>query len=56
MCARNARVKADEKENRLLDKLRSHGRIDGMQALTMAEAVAGTFAAPTFIDIRAMVG
>jgi phage terminase large subunit-like protein len=56
MCARNARVKSDEKENRLLDKLRSHGRIDGMQALAMAEAVAGTFAAPTFIDIRAMVG
>lgn len=40
MCAANAVVKTDEAGNRKLDKKRSRGRIDGMQALAMAAAVA----------------
>lgn len=43
MCAANATVKADPAGNRKLDKMKSHGRIDGMVALAMAEAMAGTF-------------
>jgi phage terminase large subunit-like protein len=43
MCAANAAVKTDPAGNRKLDKMRSHGRIDGMVALAMARSVAGTF-------------
>lgn len=42
-CAKNAVVKADPAGNRKLDKSKSHGRIDGMVALAMATAVAGTW-------------
>lgn len=43
MCAANATVRSDPAGNRKLDKMKSHGRIDGMVALAMARAVAGTF-------------
>jgi len=43
MCARNATVQADPAGNRKLSKMKSHGRIDGMVALAMAMAVAGTW-------------
>lgn len=43
MCARNATVQRDPAGNRKLSKSKSHGRIDGMQALAMAMSVAGTF-------------
>ena len=36
---------SDGKENRMLTKSKSHGRIDGMVALAMAHAVAGTYEA-----------
>lgn len=42
MCARNAKVVSDPAGNRKLSKSKSHGRIDGMQALAMAMSVAGT--------------
>jgi phage terminase large subunit-like protein len=42
MCAANATVEVDSRGNRKLSKTRSHGRIDGMQALAMAMSVAGT--------------
>lgn len=45
MCARNATVQADPAGNRKLSKVKSHGRIDGMQALAMAMSVAGTWEA-----------
>ena len=44
MCAANATVKADPAGNRKLDKMKSHGRIDGMVALAMAQSVAATWA------------
>ena len=37
MCAANAIVTKDPADNRKLDKKRANGRIDGMQALAMAE-------------------
>lgn len=40
MCSKNAVVKADENNNRILDKKRSTGRIDGMVALAMASFLA----------------
>jgi phage terminase large subunit-like protein len=43
MCAANAVVVSDGKENRMLTKSKSHGRIDGMVALALAQAVAGTY-------------
>ena len=43
MCARNATVQADPAGNRKLSKIKSHGRIDGMVALTMAMSVAARF-------------
>lgn len=43
MCAANAVVTSDPAGNRKLDKAKATGRIDGMVALTMARAVAGTF-------------
>lgn len=43
MCAANATVQADPAGNRKLSKIKSHGRIDGMVALAMAMAVAGTW-------------
>ena len=46
MCAANAVVVSDGKENRMLTKSKSHGRIDGMVALALAQAVAGTYEAP----------
>ena len=52
MCAANATVVADGKDNRMLTKAKSHGRIDGMVALAMAMSVARTYedapAAPAF--------
>ena len=41
--ARNATVERDPAGNRKLSKIKSHGRIDGMVALTMAMSVAGTW-------------
>jgi phage terminase large subunit-like protein len=43
MCAINATVQKDPAGNRKLSKTKSHGRIDGMVALAMAMAVAGTW-------------
>lgn len=43
MCAANAVVQMDPAGNRKLSKSRSRGRIDGMVALAMAMAVAGTY-------------
>lgn len=43
MCAANATVVSDPAGNRKLDKMKSHGRIDGMVALAMAMSVAGTW-------------
>lgn len=45
MCAANATVRSDPAGNRKLDKMKSHGRIDGMVALAMARAVASTWQA-----------
>lgn len=42
MCAANATVRSDPAGNRKLDKMKSHGRIDGMVALAMAVSVAST--------------
>lgn len=42
MCMLNATVQADPAGNRKLSKQKSHGRIDGAVALTMAMSVAGT--------------
>ena len=39
MCAMNTTIKTDEVGNRKPDKIKSHGRIDGMVALAMAAAV-----------------
>lgn len=43
MCAANATVQTDPAGNRKFSKIKSHGRIDGMQALAMAMSVAGTW-------------
>src|SRR5690606_7906323 len=43
MCAANAVVTSDPAGNRKLDKAKATGRIDGMVALAMARAVAGTY-------------
>jgi phage terminase large subunit-like protein len=43
MCAANAVVTMDPAGNRKLDKAKATGRIDGLVALAMARAVAGTF-------------
>ena len=48
-------MKADPAGNRKLDKMKSHGRIDGMVALAMAEAMAGTFEAAPAFDHMAMI-
>jgi phage terminase large subunit-like protein len=51
MCVANAVVVSDGKGNRMLTKAKSHGRIDGLVALAMAHAVAGTYqpkAAPDY--------
>ena len=42
MCAANAVVQRDPAGNRKLTKAKSHGRIDGLIALTMAHAMAAT--------------
>ena len=54
-CAYNATVKSDPAGNRKLDKMKSHGRIDGMVALAMAQSVAGTWSADTPLDVMAML-
>jgi phage terminase large subunit-like protein len=54
MCAANAVVVSDGKDNRMLTKLKSRGRIDGMVALALAHAVAGTYEAPPVLDIMAL--
>lgn len=41
MCAANTTIQSDPAGNRKLSKIKSHGRIDGMVALTMAAAVSG---------------
>lgn len=41
MCAANAMVSKDPAGSRKLDKMKTSGRIDGMQALTMAAGLAG---------------
>jgi len=51
MCAANAVVKPDPAGNRKLDKAKSTGRIDGMVALAMARAVAGTHVEAESIDL-----
>jgi phage terminase large subunit-like protein len=56
MCAANAVVTSDPAGNRKLDKAKASGRIDGMVALAMARAVAGTFVAGPAVDIEAMLG
>lgn len=43
MCMANAAVQVDPAGNRKLNKAKSHGRIDGAVALTMARGVAGTW-------------
>lgn len=43
MCAANAVVTSDPAGNRKLDKAKATGRIDGMVALVMARAAAGTY-------------
>lgn len=50
MCAANAVVTADPAGNRKLDKAKASGRIDGMVALAMARAVAGTFTEETAVS------
>ena len=55
MCAANATVKSDPAGNRKLDKMKSHGRIDGMVALGMADAMAGTYEAAPALDVGAML-
>lgn len=57
MCAANATVQIDPAGNRKLSKIKSHGRIDGMQALAMAMSVAGTYEAEQQPDYQLyMVG
>jgi len=54
MCAANATVQTDPAGNRKLSKIKSHGRIDGMVALTMAMSVAGTYetdSGPSFWEV-----
>lgn len=50
MCANNAVVTSDPAGNRKLDKAKASGRIDGMVALAMARAVAGTYAEDTTVS------
>lgn len=50
MCANNAVVTSDPAGNRKLDKAKATGRIDGMVALAMARAVAGTFTEGTTVS------
>lgn len=50
MCAANATVQTDPAGNRKLSKMKSHGRIDGLQALAMAMSVAGTYEADTGVS------
>lgn len=52
MCAANATVQVDPAGNKKLSKIKSHGRIDGMQALAMAMSVAGTYSAQTAPDYQ----
>jgi phage terminase large subunit-like protein len=55
MCARNAVVAFNETMSRKLVKNKSHGRIDGMVALAMAAAVAGTWEQAKRVDVRTML-
>lgn len=54
-CAANAVVTSDAAGNRKLDKAKATGRIDGMVALAMARAVAGTFEESPTLDVAAML-
>ena len=56
MCAANAVVVADGKDGRMFTKKKSRGRIDGMVALALAQAVAGTYEAPQHLDLAGMIG
>lgn len=58
MCAANAVVTSDPAGNRKLDKAKATGRIDGMVALAMARAVAGTHVdmpPPEFVTERVLL-
>jgi phage terminase large subunit-like protein len=55
MCASHAAVTINDAGDRKLSKKKSTGRIDGMQALAMAIAVAPLQSEPE-IDIRALIG
>lgn len=55
LCAYNAVVRSDPAGNRKLDKQKSRGRIDGMVALAMARAVAGTYADSGELDMEALI-
>jgi phage terminase large subunit-like protein len=55
MCASNATVVTDPAGNRKLEKAKSSGRIDGMQALAMAIGGALAKVRQPF-DVRALIG
>lgn len=59
MCIENARVRPDPAGNRKLDKMKSHGRIDGAVALAMAVAVAaediGRDSGPSVYETRGVL-
>jgi phage terminase large subunit-like protein len=55
MCAANATVVTDPAGNRKLEKAKSSGRIDGMQALAMAMKAATANTARPF-NVRALIG
>lgn len=55
MCAANATVVTDPAGNRKLEKAKSSGRIDGMQALAMAIKGATTNATSP-VNVRALIG
>jgi len=55
MCAANAVVVRDAAANRKLDKSKSTGRIDGMQALAMAFGVMANAQAPERVPEYQMI-
>lgn len=50
MCMQNAVVKPDPQGNRILDKAKSRGRIDGAVALAMATSAGSTYEPPETLD------
>lgn len=50
MCMQNAVVKPDPQGNRILDKGKSRGRIDGAVALAMATSAGSTYEPPESLD------